>query len=171
MKALTSALIRFGRLTADARRCSNGPAVVKRPVLIALGALWLFVSLTGQVKAQYNATYAVLPVARLLAGETATLAVKVTNTGTALWSHQGQCPVVLGYHWFQGPTRLASEPQAAALPAPVNPGGSVELNATVSVPTTPGSYTLAWDLRAHCEWFTALGAAPGRQQVEVITKR
>jgi Ig-like domain from next to BRCA1 gene len=160
VKARTSALILFG------------PALVTRPAIIALGALCLFVSLTGQAKAQYNATYAVLPVARLLAGETATLAVKVTNTGTALWNNQGKCPVVLGYHWFQGPTRLASEPQAAALPAPVNPGGSVELTATVSVPTTPGSYTLAWDLRAHCEWFTALGGTtPGRQQVEVVPKR
>jgi hypothetical protein len=165
------ALILFGRRTVHACGGSSSQALVTRPVIIALGALWLLVSLTGQVKAQYHATYAVLPVARLLAGETATLAVKVTNTGTTLWNHQGQCPVVLGYHWFQGPTRLASEPQAAALPAPVNPGGSVELNATVSVPTTPGSYTLAWDLRAHCEWFTALGAAPGKQQVEVITKR
>jgi hypothetical protein len=146
-------------------------AVVKRPVITALGALVLVVGLAGQAKAQYNATYAVLPVARLLAGETATMAVKVTNTGTTLWNNQGKCPVVLGYHWFQGPTRLASEPQAAALPAPVNPGGSVELTATVSVPTTPGSYTLAWDLRANCEWFTALGAAAGRQQVEVLTKR
>jgi hypothetical protein len=73
----------------------------------------------------------------LLAGETATLAVKATTTGTALWNNDGPCPVVLGYHWFKGSTRL----------------------------------TLAWDLRAHCEWFTALGAAPGRQQVEVVTKR
>jgi Ig-like domain from next to BRCA1 gene len=152
-------------------KARTSAALVKRPVITALGALVLFVGLAGQAKAQYNATYAVLPVARLLAGETATMAVKVTNTGTALWNNQGKCPVVLGYHWFQGPTRLASEPQAAALPAPVNPGASVELTATVSVPTTPGSYTLAWDLRAHCEWFTALGAAAGRQQVEVLTKR
>jgi hypothetical protein len=144
---------------------------VKARIAALLGALWLFVCLAGQVKAQYSATYGLPPVARLLAGETATLAVKATNTGTAYWNNQGPCPVVLGYHWFKGPTRLASEPQAAALPVPVNPGDSVNMTATVSAPTTPGSYTLAWDLRAHCEWFTALGATAGRQQIEVVTKR
>jgi hypothetical protein len=150
---------------------ANAPAPVKRPVITVLGAIWIFVVLAAQAKAQYNAAYAALPAARLLAGETASLAVKATNTGTLIWNNEGHCPVVLGYHWFKGPTRLASEPQAAALPGPVSPGNSVELNVTVSVPTTPGSYTLVWDLRAQCEWFTALGAAPGRQQVEVITKR
>ena len=96
-------------------------------------------SLAGQAKAQYNATYAVVSGARLLAGETASLALKATNTGTALWNNEGQCPVVLGYHWFKGSTRLMSEPQAASLPIPVSPGQTVDLTATVSAPTTPGS--------------------------------
>ncbi len=164
MKARISALMLVGG------RC-NGPALVERPVFMALGALWLFVCLAGQARVQYNAAYGVPPVARLLAGETVTLAVKATNTGTAFWNNQGPCPVVLGYHWFKGPTRLASEPEAAALPVPVSPGDSVDLTATVTAPKTAGWYTLAWDLRANCEWFTGLGAVSGRQQIEVVTKR
>lgn len=141
-------------------------------MIVALGVLWPLVGLVGQAMAQYNAAYAVSPITRLVAGETVNVALKVTNTGTARWNNVGPCAVALGYHWFQGPTRLASEPQAATLPVPVSPGQSVELTATVSAPTTPGAYTLAWDLRAQCEceWLTNLGAAPGRQPVEVVTK-
>jgi hypothetical protein len=107
----------------------------------------------------------------LVAGETTNVSLKVTNTGTARWNNVGPCAVVLGYHWFKGPTRLTSEPQAAALPAPVSPGHAVELTAAVSAPPAAGSYVLAWDLRAQCEWLSNLGAAPGKQPVEVAPKR
>jgi hypothetical protein len=127
-------------------------------------------TLVGQAMAEYKAAYIMSPIPRLGAGETVSVGLKVTNTGTSPWNIVGQCPVVLGYHWYKGQTRLASETQAAVLPGPVTPGQTVELSATVNVPPAPGSYTLAWDMRAQCEWFTSLGVAPGRQPVEVVTK-
>lgn len=122
-------------------------------------------------KAQYNAAYAVSPLARLVAGETATVRLKVTNTGTVEWSNAGPCAVVLGDRWYRGRTRLVSEALAASLPAPVSPGQTVELRASVSAPRTPGTYTLAWDMRAQCEWFTNLGGALRKEQVEVVAQR
>ena len=171
MKARAAALVLVARLSRpNSGGRWNGPPLVKRPVIIALGVLWLLVGLAGQAMAQDNAAYTVSRIARLDAGETVIIALKVTNIGTVPWNNEGPCAVVLGYHWFKGPTRLASETQAAVLPVPVSPGQTVELAATVNAPTTPGLYTLAWDMRAQCEWFTNLGAAPGRQQVEVVTK-
>lgn len=119
--------------------------------------------------ARYDAAYTLPPVARLVAGETVTVVLQVTNTGTASWNNVGPCAVVLGDHWYQGGRRLVSETQAAPLPAPVPPGQTVELEASLSVPSAPGTYMLAWDMRAHCQWFTNLGGAARRQRVEVIS--
>lgn len=153
-----------------ARIAALGPPLVTRRLVSALGVLWLLLGLVEHAQAQYNAVYTVSPIPRLVAGETASVALKVTNTGTALWNNTGPCAVVLGYHWLKGSTRLTSEPQAATLPAPVSPGHAVELTATVSAPTVPGPYTLAWDLRAQCEWLSNLGTASGKQQIQVTPK-
>jgi Ig-like domain from next to BRCA1 gene len=138
--------------------------------LAILGSLWFLVGLAGPALAQYSAAYAASPIPRMVAGDSVTVALRVTNTGTADWKNTGRCAVVLGYHWFKGPTLVASENEAAPLPRPVSSGQTVDLTATVTAPETPGSYTLAWDMRAQCEWFTKLGAVPGRQPIEVVPR-
>jgi hypothetical protein len=122
-------------------------------------------------KTQYHAAYALTPLRRLVAGETVTVKLRVTNTGTAAWNNAGPCAAVLGDHWYQGRTRLVSETEVAPLPAPVNPGQTVELGASISAPDRPGTYTLAWDMRAQCEWFTKPGDVLRSQRVEVVYKR
>ncbi|HEY7648857.1 MAG TPA: NBR1-Ig-like domain-containing protein [Methylomirabilota bacterium] len=139
--------------------------------LAILGPLWVLTGLASPALAQYKAAYAASPVTRMAAGDTVTVPLKVSNTGTTEWKNTGRCAVVLGYHWFKGSTLVASETEAAPLPGPVGPGQTVELTATVNVPETPGSYVLAWDMRAQCEWFTKLGAAAGRQPIEVVPKQ
>jgi hypothetical protein len=106
----------------------------------------------------------------MVAGDSVSFALKLTNTGTMVWKNTGRCAVAVGYHWFKGSTLVASEIDTTQLPRPVSPGLTVDLTATVSAPETPGSYILAWDLRAQCEWFTKLGAPPGRQPIEVLPK-
>jgi hypothetical protein len=138
--------------------------------LAILGPLWFLVGFAGPALAQYNASYAASPITRMVAGDSVSIALKVSNTGTTEWKNTGRCAVVLGYHWFKGPALVASETEAAPLPRPVGPGQTVELTATVNAPGTPGSYVLAWDMRAQCEWFTKLGAAPGRQPIEVVPR-
>jgi len=125
---------------------------------------------SDRAKAQYDATYALSPMGRVVAGETVSVILKVTNTGTASWNNEGPCAAVLGVHWYQGRTRLVSETQAAALPTTVSPGQTVTLEAVVSAPSTLGKYGLAWDMRAHCDWFTNRGGTLRKQQVEVVTK-
>jgi Ig-like domain from next to BRCA1 gene len=138
--------------------------------LAILGPLWFLVGSAGPALAQYNAAYGVSPITRMVTGDTVTIPVKVSNTGTTEWKNTGRCAVVLGYHWFKGSALVASETEAAPLPRPVSPGQTIELTATVNAPGTPGVYVLAWDMRAQCEWFTKLGAAPGRQPIEVVPK-
>jgi hypothetical protein len=122
-------------------------------------------------KTQYHAAYALSPLRRLVAGEAVTVKLRVTNTGTAAWNNAGPCAAVLGDHWYQGRTRLVSETEVAPLPAPVSPGQTVELAASISVPDRPGTYTLAWDMRAQCEWFTKPGDVLRSQRVEVVYTR
>jgi hypothetical protein len=121
--------------------------------------------------ADYGATYAPGVVAPVAAGQTFTVPVRVTNTGTLTWSHSGRCAAVLGYHWYQNATRVAFDAQGTPLPRSVAPGQSVDLSVTVVAPDTPGSYILAWDMRAQCEWFTKMGTAPGNQNVQVLRAR
>ena len=104
-----------------------------------------------------------------LAGETVSVTLKVTNTGTASWNNAGPCAAVLGDHWYQGRTRLVSETQAAPLPSPVRPGETVKLDAVVRAPSMPGKYALAWDMRVQCDWLTNLGGTLRRELVEVVT--
>ena len=121
--------------------------------------------------ADYSAVYAPTPVRPVAVGQTFTVPVRVTNTGTLTWSQSGRCAPVLGYHWYQGQTRVAFDAEGTPLPAPVAPGQSVELVATVVAPDIPGRYTLMWDMRALCEWFTKMGAAAGSQAIDVVPAR
>jgi hypothetical protein len=142
-----------------------------RAAVLVLVNLLLLASLVRQAVAQYNAVYATTPVGPVVAGDTVFIPVKVTNTGTAVWNHTGQCAVTLGYHWLDRQTRVASETQATPLPGPIGPGQTVALSATVTAPSAPGVYTLAWDMRGRCEWFSSLRVAPGTQQVQVVPRR
>src|SRR5439155_15812287 len=92
--------------------------------------------------ADYSATYEPGVVARVVAGQTFTVPVRVTNTGTLVWRHSGRCAAVLGYHWYQGATRVAFDAQGTPPPSPVAPGQSIDVSVTVTAPDAPGSYIL-----------------------------
>ncbi len=137
-------------------------------ILVSLSVVVLF---AGEVSAQYRADYTPGAIPPLTVDQTATVTVKVTNTGSATWNSAGLCAVVLGSQWYQGKSRVAADPLGTPLPNSVAPGQSVELTATIVAPSSPGPYTLAWDMRAKCDWFTNLGAPPGTQNVQVLPKR
>lgn len=142
-----------------------------RPWLLALIAV-VGVMFPARVFAQYEAKYRPAPVPPLTGDQTATLVVTVTNTGTTAWNNTGRCAVVLGHHWYRGQTKVAEDSQGAPLPIAVAPGQSVEVSVPIEVPSTPGLYTLAWDLRGNCQWFSSFGVAPGVQSnVEVRARR
>jgi hypothetical protein len=100
---------------------------------------------------------------------TASAAVPVTlsfsNTGTLTWSAGGANPVRLAYHWLNGAcpgsTTAVFDGNRTPLPTDVAAGGSVSnLSATITAPTSAGTYCLVYDLvREGITWFSWQGAA------------
>ena len=90
-----------------------------------------------------SATYAAAIPSSLGAGGTSTLAVTVTNIGDEAWASSGPNPVNLAYHWYDGSGAVVVWDGArTSLGAPVAPGGSATVNATLVAPARPGPYQL-----------------------------
>ncbi|HUG05592.1 MAG TPA: SpoIID/LytB domain-containing protein [Candidatus Limnocylindria bacterium] len=110
-----------------------------------------------------SATYTVAaPPAAIPAGGNAQFAVALTNTGNQTWNTTGANPVNLSLHWYdaQGGTVLWDGPRTA-LGAPVEPGASRTVTATVTAPPVPGSYLLRFALvREGVAWFPPSNPLP-----------
>lgn len=90
------------------------------------------------------------PLPPLAASQPLTVPLRLHNTGDAPWSPAAGDR--LGYHWIDADGRR-SEGLRTALPGPVPAGASVELDARLEAPPTPGTYTLAWEpVREHVRW-------------------
>ena len=89
------------------------------------------------------------------AAETCTVPVEVGN-GTRTWlsSQFRYQPVHLSYRWFDRAGNLAvPEGHRTPLPAPLRPGGSVQLDVTVQFPAVAGDYDLCVTLvQEHFAW-------------------
>ena len=121
-----------------------------------------FASMTASV---YGAAYQSAPFT-VAAGAAVTAPVAVTNTGSLYW---GMLGYRLGYRWYQGPTQLSKD-KSNTLPASVAPGASVTVLAQVVAPSTPGSYTIRWDmvqLGTTNTWFVSQGVPTGDFTVTV----
>jgi hypothetical protein len=130
----------------------------------------------------YGATYSPAAIPPLLAGQTHTVAVTVKNTGSGpnalTWTPTGANPVRLSYHWYQAGTQPTTagpnfgavvwNGERTTLPGQVRPGQSVTLQATLKAPSTPGSYTLKWDLvHEGVTWFSQKNVPTKDQAVTV----
>ena len=114
----------------------------------------------------YGARYQSVPFT-VSAGATITVPVILTNTGSLSWSTLGYR---LGYRWYLSSTQL-SKNKSNPLPSAVAPGASVTVQARVLAPSTPGTYTIRWDmvrlgLTADI-WFSSQGVATGNFVVTV----
>lgn len=102
-------------------------------------------------------------------GESVEIPVTVANGSENVWPVEGPARVKVSYHWLTP----AGEPVVANgertdLPASVEPGGTVRVNATVVAPDAPGTYVLEMDLiYEHVAWFGDRGADTRRTTVEV----
>jgi hypothetical protein len=87
--------------------------------------------------------------------EVMTVPVDVRN-GTRTWlsSEFRYQPVHLSYRWFDREGNLAvPEGHRTPLPAPLKPGASTPLDATVQLPAVPGDYELCLTLvQEHFAW-------------------
>jgi hypothetical protein len=92
------------------------------------------------------------------------------NTGTQNWQARGTLPVRLSYRWLDGAGQavLGVPALRTDLPHRVAPGHRVRARAPLLTPSTPGTYTLEWDLlREGDAWFSTRGGETLRQTVRV----
>jgi hypothetical protein len=115
----------------------------------------------------YGATYSPAAVPPLTISQATTVAVTVTNTGSLTWG--ANSVFRLAYHWYDGSgTTVVWNGLRTYLPQAVGPSQSLALTASLLAPTTPGTYTLKWDLvQEGVTWFSSQGVATGNQTVTV----
>jgi hypothetical protein len=106
------------------------------------------------------------------AGVTGHARVALENAGSATWRSRGRTGVRLAYHWLD----LLGNPivwdgTRVALPRPVAPGGTVELEAWVAAPRPPGRYVLSFDLvEEYRFWFAEVGGTTLDVPLEVMPR-
>ena len=134
--------------------------------LVKEGVAWLAPSGAYPVQAvpAFAASFGAVTLPAFLAGATYTIPVTVTNRGTAAWNATGANLVDLAYHWHDAAgNTVVWDGVRSALSADVAVGASATVNASVTAPPAPGSYTLTFDLvREGISWFQFFGSAPSR---------
>jgi FkbM family methyltransferase len=103
-------------------------------------------------------TITLQPEPAVLTGQVAeilTVGVQVRN-GTRTWlsSEFRYQPILVSYRWYDTEGNLAvTEGHRSALPAPLAPGASVRVDATVQLPAIPGDYELSITMvQEHFAW-------------------
>ena len=88
------------------------------------------------------------------------LALNLTNDGSALWSSTGAHPTHISYHWRRADGLSADfDGERTSLPHDVAPGGTVDIEAMIVAPHSPGSYQLVMDnVEEGVAWFSSTGA-------------
>ncbi len=98
--------------------------------------------------------------------------VMLANAGTATWRSRGTDGVQVAYHWLDPlGNPIVWDGIRTALPHPVRPGETVELELAVLAPRPPGPYRIAFDLvEEHRFWFAEVGGSPLEEPVEVAPR-
>ncbi len=137
-------------------------ARLAQPVLLLHG-------ISEAVETWYRADYLTPTDLTAHPGETATVPVRLSNTGDRIWLASGVHPFALSYHVAQPDgTSVNYDGLRTPLPADVPPGGSVSLEARLVAPETPGSYVIEWDgVQEAVTWFSWAGTPAGRTYLTV----
>ncbi|MGI8588846.1 MAG: S-layer homology domain-containing protein [Chloroflexia bacterium] len=114
---------------------------------------------------EYRAIFSpAAPLPQLTPGSTTQATITVRNGGGLTWPSGGPSPVKLGFRWYTSSgTRVYSgfTDIRTALPRDVPYGATVVLQASLSVPSTPGAYDLHWDMvEVNQTWFEDAGSNP-----------
>jgi O-antigen ligase len=117
----------------------------------------------------YRADYSTPAEVAARPGEVAVVPVRLTNTGDRTWSSAGVHPFALSYHLedANGGSITYDGPRTP-LPLDLIPGQSVELEAHLVAPGSPGTYIVDWDgVQEAVTWFSWAGTPPGRTRFVV----
>ena len=104
------------------------------------------------------------------AGSTFPCALTLRNAGWRPWrSDDPKAPVLVSYHWLDATGAMAVEDGARSpLPRALAPNDTIDMTCTVTAPSAPGRYTLAFDLvEEGVTWFSRAGAPMHRRAVTV----
>ncbi len=106
------------------------------------------------------------------AGVLGSARLTVENAGSATWRSRGRDGVQVAYHWLDPlGNPIVWDGIRTALPHPVAPGETVELEVPVLAPRPPGPYRLAFDLiEEHRFWFAEIGCIPLDAPVDVAPR-
>jgi len=106
------------------------------------------------------------------AGVLGSACLTVENAGSATWRSRGRDGVQVAYHWLDPlGNPIVWDGIRTALPHPVAPGETVELEVPVLAPRPPGPYRLAFDLiEEHRFWFAEIGCIPLDAPVDVAPR-
>ena len=145
--------------------------------------IWVRYLSEGSNDLWYRAVFHVQEAVQAEPGQALHLSVDVTNTGLFEWETEGSQPVNLGYHiicWDEDtPASLAGVDMSSlyylttqgprtALPYNVAQGETVTLNVSLTAPTAPGHYLIAWDMvQESVTWFNEKGLVPAATALDV----
>lgn len=106
------------------------------------------------------------------AGAAARTTVVVENAGAAAWRSQGELGIQLASHWLdEHGNPIVWDGPRAALPRPVAPGETAQLELPIRAPLPPGRYRLAVDLVDEGRfWFAELGNERLEREVDVAPR-
>jgi hypothetical protein len=118
----------------------------------------------GVFGAVYDTSGALTTIA---AGTSTSVFVKLTNTSNFAWGANSS--IRLAYHWRDGSgSTVVWDGVRTALPAAIPIMGSIDLPAQVRAPSTPGRYTLRFDVvNEGVTWFSRTGVRTGDVPVAV----
>ncbi len=96
----------------------------------------------------------------MMADSSIVVTVGVKNTSDRPWPSKGT--IKLGCYWMDAEGQRLKSPEGRGMaPEDVVPGGVGEFRARVKAPSTPGTYSLVWDMvEEHVAWFGAKGGNP-----------
>lgn len=160
------------QLTDRLRATADDVGTVGTDPTFGAGRLNAFRAVTASSTVRYGVTYGVASVPKTATFTAPLVApVTLTNTSSFAWSAAGTNPVRLAYHWTdQIGATVIWDGQRTVLPADVPIGGTVNLNATIATPKTPGTYVLRLDLvREGVTWFSTGGAPTANVTVGVTS--
>ena len=127
------------------------------------------VGVSSGASVDFKAGYAVQGVPAFYAGQTSTVPVVITNTGNGTFPVTNSYPINLGYHWTSTTGQnVVWDGVRTKLPADLQAGQSVTVQAQVTAPPQGGQYQLRFDLvQEGVSWFSGRAVQTGNITAQV----
>ena len=121
------------------------------------------------VDSWYRADYSPPASISAIPGQTASVDVRLHNTGDRTWDASGPHPFALSYHLEDASGNpVTYDGLRTPLPVDVAPGTAVDLQAQILAPRSQGTYVVEWDgVQEAVTWFSWTGTPVARTSLNV----